>query len=479
MTDREHPFDPQEVEKQVDQLSASARETYGTSDSDQRFLHDLRLVLAAADSDARAQTDEHFLQRAWTRIEATGLSQDTMQRAYPPAIHRRFIVMSTLPSAPENSVSRRGKFKRRLTTLAAAIIALALVCTLTIFALAAHTQSQTNTATGASPTATATTASPNASNYVYHQAGLLPVYNLQWSPDGTRIISSNENIYSWDAFSGAHALKYAGSSAPKPQILFSQLSPNGRTLAVWNVGQIDLYNVASGKHLSTLSYPFSQATGVKLNTPGFGPYIGWSPDSSSIRALAHFPTSNNSLTNKLVTYNVATGAHQDLQLSLDGLLDQAAWSPNGKYVAVGHTSDGAVSVIDIANGHIVSTLHAGAPIETIPLNWSPDSSKLVADFGDNSGLYVWNAATGQDTLVFQTKGTQPTWSPNGKYIAVTADTTVQILNASNGKLLHTYTSQASNGYSSLAWSPDSSALAAGARSAAGNSGIVNVWKVTL
>src|SRR5262249_27048010 len=91
--------------------------------------------------------------------------------------------------------------------------------------------------------ATPQVAQPGAhNNYTYHQAGQVPVYDVEWSPDGTRIISANENVTSWDAFSGSHKVMYTGSSAQKPQILFTQISPDGKTLAIWNITQIDLYN---------------------------------------------------------------------------------------------------------------------------------------------------------------------------------------------------------------------------------------------
>lgn len=481
MTDRKHPFDPQEVEKQVDQLSSAIGETYGTSQPDQRFLHDLRLVLTVGENDAQSAADDHFLNSAWARITATGhLSQHPKQRAYPSAQHRRFTIMSTLPSTPGQPVARRGSFKRLLTTLAAAIVALALVGTLAVFTLASRPQQQPNTGVGSHQSPTQNNQSANS--YVYSQPGM-PVYNLQWSSDGKRLISANENVYGWDAFSGKHVTKYTNypifngisiSSNHKPQPLFTSLSPDNKTLAVWNVGQIDLYDVATGKHLSTLTYPFAQKPDTKFNAPSFSPYISWSSDGKSIRALAGFPASGYSRTNKLVTFDITTGTHQEFQLSLKGLLDQAAWSPNGKYVAVGWTSEGTVAVIDIASGQVIHKLHFGAPIETIPLSWSPDSSKLIADFGNNSGLYVWKVATNQNDI-YQ-GGSLPVWSPNGKYIAVSSDSTIKILDAANGHLLHTFTSVGQTGLA--AWSPDGSAIAVGGKSADGKSGIVNVWKVT-
>lgn len=349
--------------------------------------------------------------------------------------------------------------------------------TLAIFTQTFHPQQPGNAAPGSHQNPGSTNSSQNARSYTYHQAGQSPVYSLQWSADGTRIFSANENVTSWDAFSGAHAVTYTGSSAAKSQILSTQLSPNGKTLAVWNIGQIDLYDAASGKHLSTLTYPFSQPPDVKSISPSLSPYLSWSADGKSIHALAGFPAANGSRTNKLVTFDVATGAHHDLSLSLTGLLDHIAWSPNGKYVAIGRPSAGIVSVINVANGFIVSNQHQGTPTYTIPVAWSPDSSKLVADFGNNSGLYIWDAATATHVVVYQ-GGTLPCWSPDGKFIAVIDGATVKILNASTGKLIHTYADPNTAGYATVAWSPDGSAIAAGGESADGQGGTVNVWKVT-
>ena len=51
MMDQEQPFNPQDIEEQVDQLSSSTQKTYGTSHVEQRFLSDLRMVLSVEESE--------------------------------------------------------------------------------------------------------------------------------------------------------------------------------------------------------------------------------------------------------------------------------------------------------------------------------------------------------------------------------------------------------------------------------------------
>ena len=385
-----------------------------------------------------------------------------------------------MPSTSENrSISRRRKLVRSLSTLVAVAVALVLISTVVLFALSSRSSQHAGQPQKSTITGSASTAHGGVTSYVYQQSGS-PIYNLQWSPDGTRIISANENVYGWDAFTGVHVVKYVNSSAVngKPQLIVSsQLSPDGKLLAVSNIGQIAVYDVVTGKHLTSLTYTFLQAVGVKFAQPRFVPYIGWSLDGKLIRVLVQAPVAGSqSVVNHLVTYTVATGTYQELRLPLNEELHEIAWSPNGEYVAVGRPAAGIVSVLKVATGTIVGNLHAGAPIETIPLSWSPDSHKLVASF-DGKGLTVWNATGSNPGTAFYQGGTEPSWSPNGKYIAVISNKVVNILDASTGKLLHTYTS-AGIVYA-LAWSPDSSNLAAGGASADGKKGMVNVWKAAL
>ncbi len=471
MTDDMQRWNPQDMEKQIDQLLSSGRETYRPSDLDQQFLHDLRLILASEEHDSQPQINEDTLKRGWARIAAANAFQSTIQRENTRSTHRRFIGMRTLPSMPDQSVARQKKFNRSLTTMAAAAVALIVLAgTLVIFTLARQPQPNTLVSTAKVPTQ----ATPTRTNYVYHQPGE-PIYGLIWSADGRRIISSNDRVDGWDAFSGANKITYVTPPKDTAYIVTPQLSPDRKTLAVLSVGALDLYDVASGKHRQTFTYPFSKTPGYKLSLPHFAPSIGWSSDGHLIRVLVQIPA-NQLLINKIVTYDVAKGTRQELTLKQTEQLGDIAWSPDGKLVAVGQPDSGIVSILDVTNGQVINSAHLGAPIETIPLNWSPDSRNVVADFGTGNGIAIWNAGKVKNVIFYQ-GGTYPTWSPNGKYIAVISGATVKILDASNGHVLKTYTSEKGSLYT-LAWSPDSAFLAAGGASSSRN-GVVNVWKLSL
>ena len=95
MMDQEQPFNPQDIEEQVDQLYSSTQKTYGTSHVEQRFLSDLRMVLSVEESENQEQEDIRSFQHVWARLEASGLSQDTIQREHSRSINRRVIAMAT------------------------------------------------------------------------------------------------------------------------------------------------------------------------------------------------------------------------------------------------------------------------------------------------------------------------------------------------------------------------------------------------
>jgi eukaryotic-like serine/threonine-protein kinase len=67
--------------------------------------------------------------------------------------------------------------------------------------------------------------------------------------------------------------------------------------------------------------------------------------------------------------------------------------------------------------------------------------------------------TGEDRST--ARATSITWSPDGRYIASGSDDgTVQVWEASSGRLLHRYTGHAGS-VNAVAWSPDGTQLASG------------------
>ncbi len=104
--------------------------------------------------------------------------------------------------------------------------------------------------------------------------------------------------------------------------------------------------------------------------------------------------------------------------------------------------------------------------------WSPDSKRLASASVDKT-VRVWDASTGQTTLIYTGHTDQVysvAWSPDGKHIAsASVDQTVQVWNANSGQTALTYTGQTDWVYS-VAWSPDGTHLASASRNKT-----VQVW----
>jgi WD40 repeat protein len=165
----------------------------------------------------------------------------------------------------------------------------------------------------------------------------------------------------------------------------------------------------------------------------------------------------------------------------DAWVLSVAWSPNGKYIAVGCV-DQIACILDITTGH--TALNYTGHSKTVEIiAWSPLGHAIASGSwlpDRNAGyteqqVHVWEARTGHRIVLYPGHSNwvnAVSWSPDGRYVASgSTDGTVQIWEAMTGRHVFTYRGH-TNAVYTVSWSPDGNYIASG-----GQDRTVQVWDV--
>ncbi len=244
------------------------------------------------------------------------------------------------------------------------------------------------------------------------------VFTAAWSPDGGRIASCSQDKTAqvWDAVDGGHVFTYRGH---RDAVVMVAWSPDGKRLASGG-GNLDfgtnkpsddtvqIWGVADGSHVFTYR---GHTNGVQA--------VVWSPDGTRIASA--------SLDNTVQVWDATDGGHV---LTYRGHTDHVlnlAWSPDGNYLASVGT-DKTVQIWRPADGGHVFT-YTGHTDWVLGVAWSSDSRRIASSSSDKTAQ-VWDAVDGGHVFVYNghTDAVITTaWSPDGTRIASSSfDKTVQI-----------------------------------------------------
>ncbi len=269
---------------------------------------------------------------------------------------------------------------------------------------------------------------------------------LDWSPDGSKIVTGGEDqaiviwdshgtgeldrlplgghdgvaatVLSWKPDSNAIALGYADGVIQIWDLVNHQVNmmtvstvPNPVSCLEWHPAGTEVAVCSPSYYEPGLSFFFDQNTGQKtygLSTDSG--MIKWSPDGRFYADLSPFGLDMRQSSSALVW-----SALPDF-----GLANTLAWSSDGSLVLASTAQSGKVIIFDAATGAELMTLEEYFSDQGYPpadLQWRPGTNTIVALDGDGN-LIVWDANSGGVIGIYPTglSFTYLRWSPDGRYL---------------------------------------------------------------
>jgi WD40 repeat protein len=260
-----------------------------------------------------------------------------------------------------------------------------------------------------------------------------PVRQVAWASDSSRLMiggGDSGSLYLWNA-AGDQVADFMEVGRP---VYMVSWSPDGKRLALCvNEQPVNVLDVATTKAV----YSCGLAT-------DYYTHVAWSPDSNMIA------------TGSAEQATVWLLGKEDPPVKLAGASYSAAFSPDGKQVAVANAS--AINIYDRATAAVVNTLKFPA----MKIAWHAESGQLVAV--STSGRAAWKLAEGKLTETFRKDAgglAPPVWTSGRPVVTGIGTTKLNIWDPLSAKLQRTLSGHAA-AVSSVAWSRDGRTLASAA-----------------
>ncbi|MEH2164341.1 MAG: serine/threonine-protein kinase [Nostoc sp.] len=287
-------------------------------------------------------------------------------------------------------------------------------------------------------------------------------------------------------------------------VLSIAISPDGKTIASsGGNGTIKLWNLATGKQISSLN-TYSQQVNTVVISPNGKTLVSASDDSTikvwdlktgkQIRTLAGHSDSVHALAisadsetlisgsddNTIKIWDLATGEQIRTLVGHIFWVRSVAISPDSLILASG-SFDKTIKIWNLTKGYSIRTLEGNHQTVT-SVAISPDGKILASasrDVYDGQRLRtikLWNLATGKEirTLLGHANTvTTVAFSADGKIIASgSRDRTIKLWNSATGEEILTLTGH-TNTVTSVAFSPDSKTLVSGSED-----NTIKIWQLS-
>jgi WD40 repeat protein len=291
---------------------------------------------------------------------------------------------------------------------------------------------------------------------------------MTFSPNGKLLATASWDglVRLWDAVTG----KPAGPPLPhRDNVQSLACSPPGEILVpsgddgarVWHVG-MPVYTLLKGSPFATAT---SRWADMPLRHPGMVRQVALSPDKATVATLT-----GTLQAREVRLWELATGRLVRV-LPHEAAIHSLAFSPDGKTLVTAG-EDKTARIWETATGKLLRALGHPAPVWSVAFN-PQDANRLATSAGDRM-IRVWNLATGNSRIVMRDPIRKDglAFSPNGKMLVMTYDSTVMLYDATDGKHLGGPLWNGDSWALSAAFSPDGKTLVTG-----GGDGSARLWKV--
>ena len=228
---------------------------------------------------------------------------------------------------------------------------------------------------------------------------------LDWSPDGKTLLTGGRDgvCRLWDADSGALLHEYPGHSI---DVMAARFSPDGtRFASASRDDTVIIQEIASGKVLLTIGEPLINIPDIMDLDSKWAYSLAWSPDGKYL--AVGFPDGGVEIWDTF-----AGERYKVLQGLTGGILDMD-WSTDGRYLAT-NSGDRTVRLWEAFRGRLVLTINS----KWYALDFSPDSRYLATSYYD---VRIWDLSILSPLMAYphteDFAWCDVMWSPDGRYLA--------------------------------------------------------------
>jgi len=247
---------------------------------------------------------------------------------------------------------------------------------------------------------------------------------VAWSPDGKYIsIATPLELLILDAVTSNIVQKHIIHSNPFPMdVIQSFWSPDSRRIAYSSYATVHIWDITSGRDILAFGNP---------NILGAISALAWSPDGNVIASAED---------NFVHIWYAANGRSVFTYKSQSNIVGSMVWSRDSQYIA--SADDQKLNVWNAYDGFSYNDSNAirynfpnlACASELRIMGWSPNNTYLLyACYGLNESKEMidsWNFPAHKlitlKTLTDSDTGLDAAWSPDGKYLAITSGSTVQV-----------------------------------------------------